>query len=211
MRPSQPVWRMVPRAGGTIQPIRLPRRVTRLTPTCRGTVRWAETVNVAWLGEKSRGATDNVAACAGAASVSAATTASPTRRTRARVAAGTAVPLLCAAAADLIGLRPDRRPAGGDRGARERFPRGRALSDAARCDRHRQDGDDGLDHRADPEADARDRTQQDPGSSALQRVPRVLPGQRRRVLRLVLRLLPARGLRPAGRSLHREGLVAERR
>ena len=37
------------------------------------------------------------------------------------------------------------------------------------------------------------------------------PGQRRRVLRLVLRLLPARGVRPAGRSLHREGLVPERR
>ena len=37
------------------------------------------------------------------------------------------------------------------------------------------------------------------------------PGERRRVLRLVLRLLPARGVRPAGRPLHREGLLAERR
>ena len=37
------------------------------------------------------------------------------------------------------------------------------------------------------------------------------PEQRGRVLRLVLRLLPARGVRPAGRPLHREGLVAERR
>ena len=37
------------------------------------------------------------------------------------------------------------------------------------------------------------------------------PIERGRVLRLVLRLLPARGVRPAGRSLHREGLLAERR
>ena len=58
-----------------------------------------------------------------------------------------------------------------------------------------------LDHRA----------QQDARRAALQRVPRVLPLERRRVLRLVLRLLPARGVRAAGRSLHREGLVAERR
>ena len=58
-----------------------------------------------------------------------------------------------------------------------------------------------LDHRA----------QQDAGRAALQRVPGVLPGQRRRVLRLLLRLLPARGVRPAGRPLHREGLVPERR
>ena len=37
------------------------------------------------------------------------------------------------------------------------------------------------------------------------------PAQRGRVLRLLLRLLPARGVRPAGRPLHREGLVAQRR
>ena len=37
------------------------------------------------------------------------------------------------------------------------------------------------------------------------------PRQRRRVLRLLLRLLPARGVRPAGRPLHREGLVPQRR
>ena len=37
------------------------------------------------------------------------------------------------------------------------------------------------------------------------------PAQRGRVLRLLLRLLPARGVRPAGRPLHREGLLAERR
>ena len=58
---------------------------------------------------------------------------------------------------------------------------------------------------------ARDRAQQDARRPALQRVPRVLPGERGRVLRLLLRLLPARGVRPAGRPLHREGLLAERR
>ena len=45
--------------------------------------------------------------------------------------------------------------------------------------------------------DARHRPQQDAGGAALRRVPRVLPGQRGRVLRLLLRLLPARGLHPA--------------
>ena len=58
---------------------------------------------------------------------------------------------------------------------------------------------------------ARHRAQQDARGAALQRVPRVLPRERGRVLRLVLRLLPARGVHPAGRPLHREGLVPERR
>ena len=43
------------------------------------------------------------------------------------------------------------------------------------------------------------------------RVPRVLPGQRRRVLRQLLRLLPARGVPAPERHVHREGLVTERR
>ena len=64
-----------------------------------------------------------------------------------------------------------------------------------------------MDHREDRPAGARDRPQQDARRAALQRVPRVLPRQRGRVLRLVLRLLPARGVRPAGRPLHREGLA----
>ena len=38
----------------------------------------------------------------------------------------------------------------------------------------------------------------------------LLPEQRGRVLRLLLRLLPARGLRPADRHLHREGLLDQR-
>jgi excinuclease ABC subunit B len=42
------------------------------------------------------------------------------------------------------------------------------------------------------------------------RVPRVLPAQRGRVFRQLLRLLPARGLRAAARPVHREGLVDQR-
>ena len=38
----------------------------------------------------------------------------------------------------------------------------------------------------------------------------LLPEQRGRVLRLLLRLLPARGLRPADGHLHREGLLDQR-
>ena len=115
---------------------------------------------------------------------------------------------------------PSRSPASTARPATSRAPstslvRGidaeRALPDPARRDRHRQDVHDGQRHRARAEADAGDRPQQDARGAALQRVPRVLPRERGRVLRLVLRLLPARGL-PAGlRHLHREGLVDQRR
>ena len=44
--------------------------------------------------------------------------------------------------------------------------------------------------------DAGARAEPDPGRPALLRVQGVLPGERRRVLRLVLRLLPARGVHP---------------
>ena len=54
-------------------------------------------------------------------------------------------------------------------------------------------------------ADPGDRAQQDARRPAVRRVPRVLPGQRGRVLRQLLRLLPARGLHPVDRHLHREG------
>src|SRR3954470_17808923 len=108
-------------------------------------------------------------------------------------------------------LPADGGPADRDRDARRGFARRRSLPDAGRRDRHRQDRDDGLDDRGGWEAGTRDRAQQDARRAALQRVPRVLPVQRGRVLRLVLRLLPARGLRAAGGSVHREGLVAERR
>ena len=97
--------------------------------------------------------------------------------------------------------------AGPGRGARGR----RTLPDPARRDRHRQDLHDGGDDRRGAAALAGDRPQQDAGGAALQRVPRVLPRQRGRVLRLLLRLLPARGLRPGPGPLHREGLLDQRR
>ena len=52
--------------------------------------------------------------------------------------------------------------------------------------------------------------EQDAGRPALWRVQELLPGQRGRVFRLLLRLLPARGLYPAHRHLYREGLVDQR-
>ena len=55
--------------------------------------------------------------------------------------------------------------------------------------------------------DPGDGAQQDAGGPAGQRVPRAAAQQRGRVLRLLLRLLPARGLRPADGHLHREGLA----
>ena len=58
--------------------------------------------------------------------------------------------------------------------------------------------------------DAGDAAQQDPRRAVRQRAAAVLPAQRGRVLRLLLRLLPARGVRPADRHLHREGLLAQR-
>ena len=97
------------------------------------------------------------------------------------------------------------RPAG-----RRRAP-GRPLPDAPRHHRLGQERHHRLDHRAGPEADARHRPQQDPGRPAGQRVPRVLPSQPGRVLRQLLRLLPARGLHPLERHLHREGLLDQRR
>ncbi len=48
------------------------------------------------------------------------------------------------------------------------------------------------------------------GRAALRRDEELLSRQRGRIFRLVLRLLPARGLRPAHRHLCRKGIVAER-
>ena len=109
-------------------------------------------------------------------------------------------------------LYGDRRPAAGDRrrsprGSRrdERFltllgatGTGKTFTMAGTIERLQRPG-------------ARDRPQQDARRAALQRVPRVLPRQRGRVLRQLLRLLPARGLRPGAGPLHREGLVDQRR
>ncbi len=66
-------------------------------------------------------------------------------------------------------------------------------------------------HRGGPAAHAHHRAEQDAGRPAGRRVPRVLPEEPGRVLRLVLRLLPARGVPPVDGHLHREGLVDQRR
>ena len=60
-------------------------------------------------------------------------------------------------------------------------------------------------------ADAGDGPQQDAGGAALPGVPPVLSRERRRVLRQLLRLLPARGLRSRHRLVHREGSDDQRR
>ena len=66
--------------------------------------------------------------------------------------------------------------------------------DPARRDRLRQDLHHGQRDRAPGPPGDRVRAQQDAGGAAVFRVPRVLPEERGRVLRQLLRLLPARGL-----------------
>ena len=88
--------------------------------------------------------------------------------------------------------------------------RRRAIRDAARRDRDRQDGDDGLDHREGRPAVARDRAQQDAGRAALQRVRQFFRTTRSSTSSRTT-TTTTRGLRPPGRPLHREGLVPERR
>ena len=58
---------------------------------------------------------------------------------------------------------------------------------------------------------ARAGAQQVARRAAGDRVPRVLPEEPGRVLRLLLRLLPARGVHPVDRHLHREGQLDQRR
>ncbi len=61
------------------------------------------------------------------------------------------------------------------------------------------------------QAHAHPGAQQDAGRPALRRDARALPRERGRVLRQLLRLLPARGVRPVDRHVHREGLDHQRR
>jgi hypothetical protein len=105
----------------------------------------------------------------------------------------------------------DRRPAGCHRATYRRPWQRPAASGPARRDRDGQDRDAGLDHRPAQQADAGVGPQQDARRAALRGVPRVLPEQRRRVLRQLLRLLPARGVPAAQRHLYREGFIAQRR
>src|SRR5215208_1528116 len=97
------------------------------------------------------------------------------------------------------------RPARRHRDARPGPGRGRERPGAAR---HHGLGQDLLGrhrHRAHAAPDARHRAQQDARRAALPGVQVVLPRELGRVLRLLLRLLPAGGVRPGLGHVHREG------
>jgi excinuclease ABC subunit B len=81
---------------------------------------------------------------------------------------------------------------------------------AARRHRLGQDLHHGARSLRRPSARRDPRAEQDACRAALFRVQELLPGQRGRVFRLLLRLLPAGGLRPAHRHLHREGVDHQR-
>ena len=87
----------------------------------------------------------------------------------------------------------------------------RPVPDAAGHHRIGQDGHHRLDHRGRPATHPDHRAQQVAGRPAGRRAEGVLPPQPGRVLRLLLRLLPARGVRALVGHLHREGLVHQRR
>ena len=114
------------------------------------------------------------------------------------------------AAQDRLRADAQGRPADGDRRAGRRHRAPRARPGAARRHRLGQDLHHGQGDRGDPAAGADPGAQQDARRPALWRVQVVLPGERGRVFRLLLRLLPARGLRPAHRHLYREGILHQR-
>ena len=97
------------------------------------------------------------------------------------------------------GVHRRRGSADGNRGNLRGHRRRRTGSGAARRDRDGQDLHHGQGHRADPATRHHPRPQQDAGRAALRRVQGLLPEQRGRVFRQLLRLLPARSLRPAHR------------
>ena len=109
-----------------------------------------------------------------------------------------------------VRLQAGRRPARGDPPADRGRAGRRARPGAAGRHRLGQDLHHGQRHRHAAAAGAGAGAEQDPGGAALRRDEGVLPGERGRVLRLVLRLLPARSLRAAHRHLHREGFVDQR-
>ena len=74
----------------------------------------------------------------------------------------------------------------------------------------RQDAHHGPRHRPVEAPRARHVAQQDARRAALRRAQVAAAGQRGRVLRLLLRLLPARGVHPRHRHLHREGRLDQR-
>ena len=114
------------------------------------------------------------------------------------------------AARHQVRLRAEGRPAAGDRRAGRGRQPPRPHPGAARRHRLGQDLHHGEGDRGDPAPGADPRAQQDAGGPALRRVQELLSRQRGRVFRLLLRLLPARSLRPAHRHLYREGILDQR-
>ncbi len=107
-------------------------------------------------------------------------------------------------------MRAEGRSADRDQGAGRRRQPARPHAGAARRHRLRQDLHDGEGDRGDAASGAGARAEQDARRAALRRVQELLPRQRGRVFRLVLRLLPAGSLYPAHRHLYREGFVDQR-
>ena len=103
-----------------------------------------------------------------------------------------------------------RGSAGRDRAAHRRDRSRACPPDAARCHRLRQDVHDGEGHRENRTTRAGTGPEQDSGCATLRRDARILPAQRGRVFRVVLRLLPARGLRSVNRHVYREGRINQR-
>ncbi len=104
------------------------------------------------------------------------------------------------------------RPARGDRGARRGRSVRSALPDAARRDRHGQDVHDGQRHRRRCSKPTLIISHNKTLAAQLyEEMQELFPQQRGQLLRQLLRLLPARGVHPAARHLHREGRLAERR
>ena len=103
-----------------------------------------------------------------------------------------------------------RRPAAGDRKADRRGERRAGFPDAPRRHRVGQDLHDGQrDCPARPSGHGA-RAEQDARGAAVLRDARVLPGKLRRVLRFLLRLLPAGSLCAGAGPVHREGLLDQR-
>ena len=102
------------------------------------------------------------------------------------------------------------RPADCDRRIEQRGQGRRPDAGAAGRDRVGQDLHHGQGNRGIAAARADPRAQQDPCRAALRRVQELLPRERSRIFRQLLRLLPARSLRPAQRHLYREGKQRKR-
>ena len=109
-----------------------------------------------------------------------------------------------------VRLRAARRPAAGDRRIGGRHRAKRAHAGAARRHRLGQDLHHGEGDRGDAAPRPDPRAQQDARRPALRRVQELLPGQRGRVFRQLLRLLPAGSLCAAHRHLYREGILDQR-